>query len=85
MAEGKISQRVAQIAAWHYNNGMSFEELAAKTIRSAIGLRRPYFSPAEIQAALQVVSLTNQVVMNSKAGTKPAEVSPGETATSLNP
>lgn len=85
MAAGKIPQRVAQIAAWHYNNGMSFEELAAKTIRSAIGLRRPYFSPAEIQAALQVVSLTNQVVMNNRAKSKPAEVSPGETATSFNP
>ncbi|GAB6187682.1 hypothetical protein [Thermopirellula anaerolimosa] len=85
MANGQIPQRVAQIAAWHYNNGMSFEELAAKTIRSAIGLRRPYFSPAEIQAALRVVSLTNQVVMNNRAKSKPAEVSPGETATSLNP
>lgn len=85
MANGKIPQRVAQIAAWHYNNGMSFEELAAKTIRSAIGLRRPYFSPSEIQAALQVVSLTNQTVMNAKAKAVPAEVSPGETAASLNP
>ncbi len=86
MANGKIPQRVAQIAAWHYNNGMSFEELAAKTLRSAIGLRRPYFSPAEIQAALQVVSFTNQVVMNNKAKEQqPAEVSPGETATSYNP
>lgn len=77
LAEGKISQRVAQIAAWHFQNGKSFEELARMEIRTAIGMRRPYFSPAELQAALQVVAEANRIVMNSQRQT-PESVSPGE-------
>lgn len=77
LAAGKISQRVAQIAAWHFQNGLSFEELARKEIRTAIGLRRPYFSPAELQAALQVVAEANRLVMNSQTP-QPGGVSPGE-------
>lgn len=77
LAAGKISQRVAQIAAWHFQNGLSFEELARKEIRTAIGLRRPYFSPAELQAAFQVVAEANRLVMNNQTP-QSGGVSPGE-------
>lgn len=77
MADGKISQRVAQAAAWHFQNGLSFEKLASLEVRSAVGFRRPYFSPVELQAALQVVSEANRIVMNRAAET-PESVSPGE-------
>lgn len=77
LAAGQISQRVAQIAAWHFQNGLSFEELARMEIRSAIGLRRPYFSPAELQAAVRVVSEANRLVMNSQQP-RDALPSPGE-------
>lgn len=49
---GTVSQRVAQVLAWHLNNEMSFQELAAKTIRRLDGTSYPYFNPVEIQAAM---------------------------------
>lgn len=83
MVEGKISQRVAQAAAWHFQNGLSFEKLASLEVRSAVGFRRPYFSPAELQAALQVVSEANRIVMSS-VKEAPASVSPGELEAARN-
>lgn len=50
---GQMSQRVAQVLAWHLNNEMSFEELAAKQIKHLGGESEPYFTIAEIQAAVQ--------------------------------
>ncbi|MGQ9505083.1 MAG: hypothetical protein ACUVQG_10055 [Thermogutta sp.] len=81
LANGKIPQRVAQVAAWHFQNGLTLEELARKEIRTAIGLRVPYFSPAEIQAAVRVVAEANRLVMNSKKES-PVSPSPGELKTS---
>jgi len=77
LASGTIPQRVAQAAAWHFQNGLSLEELARKEIRTAIGLRRPYFSPEEIRAAIQVVAQANRIVMNSGARSLDTQ-SPGE-------
>ena len=56
LGTGQVDQRAAQAAAWHLNNGMSWEELAAKQLRFATGTRQPYFSPAEIQAGVQVAA-----------------------------
>ncbi|MGD9128376.1 MAG: hypothetical protein PVH19_13445 [Planctomycetia bacterium] len=55
LGEGKVTQHVAQAAAWHLSNNMSWEELAAKRIRRANGACRPYFHPQELQLAYQVV------------------------------
>ena len=52
---GAISQRVGQAAAWHCVNEMSWEELAAKEMRHAFGVRTPYFASQEIQAAILLV------------------------------
>ena len=60
LANGQVSQRVAQAAAWHLENGMSFQELASKQLRFANGVRCPYFSPAEIRAAMQLVAKAKQ-------------------------
>jgi len=54
LGEGRINQRAAQAAAWHLNNDMSWEQLAAKQLRFANGTSRPYFAPEEIAAAMQV-------------------------------
>lgn len=54
LTTGKITQRVAQVLAWHHQCNMSLEELAAKQIKPAVGLPYPYFDPQEIQAAVQV-------------------------------
>lgn len=54
LTAGKITQRVAQVLAWHHQCDMSLEELAAKQIKPAVGLPYPYFNPQEIQTAVQV-------------------------------
>ena len=56
LASGQINQRAAQAAAWHLNNGMSWQELAAKQLRFANGTRQLYFSQAEIQAGMKVAA-----------------------------
>lgn len=60
LAAGKVPQEIAQLAAWHLNNDISWEELASKEYRSVIGLRRPQYSPAELMAAAQVADTARQ-------------------------
>lgn len=62
LGQGQISQRAAQVAAWHLNNGMSFEQLAAKQLKFADGSTAPYFSPQELQAGLQIVAQATKTV-----------------------
>jgi hypothetical protein len=57
VGRGDLNQRVAQVAAWHLNNDMSWEELAKKQYKFATGMTKPYFSPEEIQAAMKVVNV----------------------------
>ncbi len=54
LGKGQVNQRVAQACAWHLNNGLSWEKLAAKQLRFADGSTRPYFTSKEIQAAMKV-------------------------------
>lgn len=57
IATGKLNRNVAQAAAWHLTDDMSWEQLAAKKIRRAGGLGdQPYFSREEIIAAMSLVS-----------------------------
>ena len=51
---GVVPQRVAQVLAWHLNNEMSFEQLAAKQVKHLGGSSTPYFSLAEIRTAMQL-------------------------------
>jgi hypothetical protein len=69
---GKISQRVAQVLAWQLNNEMSFQELAAKTIRRLDGSSYPYFSPAEIQAAMAAKDFIVRQLAERKANPEAA-------------
>jgi hypothetical protein len=54
LGKGKVNQRVAQVCAWHLNNGLTWEQLTSKKLRFADGSTRPYFTAKEIQAAVQV-------------------------------
>jgi hypothetical protein len=63
---GEVNQRVAQVAAWHLNNDMSWEELAKKHYKYANGMTKPYFTPDEIRAAMSVVTTTTVAVHQSK-------------------
>lgn len=54
VGSGKLNQRAAQVAAWHLNNDMSWQELINKQLHHANGTRSPYFSPREIQAGMKI-------------------------------
>jgi len=60
LGTGRINQRAAQVAAWHLNNDMSWQQLAAKRIRYANGTSRPYFSPQELHAGMQLATIAQQ-------------------------
>ena len=62
LGEGNFDQRAAQAAAWHFANGMSWDELAAKKIHHLGG--RPdeqYFTAAEMQMATRIASQVMQL------------------------
>jgi hypothetical protein len=52
LGRGEVDQKAAQAAAWHFNNGMTWEQLKAKEVKIAMGrIREPYFTPKELAAA----------------------------------
>ncbi len=78
---GQIDQRAAQAAAWHLNNGMSWETLAAKQIVHANGTREPYFTPAQLQAGMQIATTAKNVAESRKqqnAGSSTFDQQPSE-------
>ncbi len=76
LGTGTLPQRVAQVAAWRLNNDMSWEQLATKQLRFANGTRRPYFSPNELKAAMQLVTVaTNLAEQRKNAEPKPSSSS----------
>ena len=73
-----MNQRVAQAAAWHLSNDMSWQELAAKQLRFANGTRAPYFSGQEIRAAMQAATMATQLAERRQ------QESPGSSMDSLS-
>ena len=67
LGNGEIDQRVAQAAAWHLSNDMSWEDLAAETIRRANNMSRPFFLPQELQQAMEVVKEAKKRVKTSES------------------
>ncbi len=57
LGEGKVAQNTAQAAAWHFANGLSWQELAAKPrlISKYTGVQM-FFSPNELQSAHRLVT-----------------------------
>jgi hypothetical protein len=61
MCRGQIDQHSAQAAAWHVQNGLSWEELALKIGAKHIGgATEPYFTPVHLQRALTATRLAEQ-------------------------
>ncbi len=56
LGRGELDQRVAQVAAWHLNNDMSWEKLANMRFKYANGMSKPYFTPEEVRAAMRIVT-----------------------------
>ncbi len=56
LGQGQVSQPVAQAAAWHLANGLSWDTLQHKNRHeSKYTGNTPYFTPAELQLAYQLV------------------------------
>ena len=52
---------LAQAAAWHICNGMSWEELAAKKINRLGRPDEPFFTLAQLKAASQVTAAAEKL------------------------
>jgi len=65
---GQLNQRAAQVAAWHLNNGMSGQELAAKKIRHANGTTEPYFTRMELMGGYQIAQTAIKLAEKHKKG-----------------
>lgn len=76
---GRVSQKVAQAAAWHLSSGLSWERLASEMIDHPGGIPdERYFAPAELQAALGLVDFaTAEASRREAAAASPALSSVG--------
>lgn len=61
LASGKVSQRIAQAATWHFANKMTWNELASKKIDRLGRPDEPYYSHGELLAAAQFAAITERV------------------------
>lgn len=52
----------AQAACWHLQNGLSWEELAAKERRQLLRPTQPYFAAAEMRQAVNIVAHVTKIV-----------------------
>jgi hypothetical protein len=55
LGDGKVEQRVAQVAAWHLANGLSYDDLAAKQLEEFGSPPRPFFTSQEMEDAVAIV------------------------------
>ena len=70
LGTGEATQRVAQAAAWHYTNKLTWEQLAAKTLRSFGSPEHPYFSPDEIRASMAMATKAMVLAQQRQAANK---------------
>jgi hypothetical protein len=54
-ARGDVNVKAAQAAAWHLENGMSWQQLASKKITHLLGPDQPYFNERELTVAVNLV------------------------------
>jgi hypothetical protein len=68
LANGKVSQNVAQAAAWHVANGLTWQELVQKprVISQYTGVEL-YFSRYEVENAMRLVSLASQAAEKNES------------------
>lgn len=61
LASGEVSQKVAQAATWHIASGLSWDQLAAETIKHSGGDKDvAFFTPEELEAARAVVEIATR-------------------------
>ena len=81
LSRGELSQKVAQAAAWHIANGLSWQQLAAKMIDHAGGdPDEAYFTPEQLLAAHRVVASATQAALQRKADSQQPPATANESA-----
>jgi hypothetical protein len=71
VATGRVNQQAGQAAAWHLANKMSWQQLASKSVQQVGGLPpSPYFNPAELQFAVQLVGISHERARTRKENEK---------------
>ena len=79
LGRGEIDQVSAQAAAWHLSDGLTWDQLAQKVkIRHLNGQTEMYFSPSQLQQAMQAVCAATERTREETPGAVPT-TSPGET------
>lgn len=68
VGSGAVNQQAAQAAAWHYNNGVSWEELAGKQYKPRIDSPRtvPYFSRQQMVYAMTLGKKIEEKIAGEK-------------------
>ncbi len=77
LSDPSVSQKALQAAAWHYANGLSWDDLAAKRMKNPWGPSPLYFTKAEIQQAKKLAEAAEKKVEGQKG-----QPSPGSAQTS---
>lgn len=80
LSTGKVSQRVAQAAAWHFANNLSWEVLAAKKINKLGKADEPYYNPAELRLAFAFAQQVEKYVQETEKS-QPAAKSASQAST----
>lgn len=76
LGKGEVGQTTAQLAAWHFQNKMSWEDLVAISKKTAIGPRAEY-TPAQIQSAKAIASAAEKLakeMQSSQASESPVSM-----------
>lgn len=82
VATGRVNQQAGQAAAWHLADKMSWQELAAKSVKHLGGAPpTPYFNRAELQYASQLVGMAHERARNRSKTTETASTTKGRTET----
>ncbi len=85
LANRKVDQKVAQAAAWHVANELSWPELLNKPryISQFSGVEL-FFNPLEIQSAVRLVSYANAEAMKQEEENAEQYQSPGQTGETIS-
>lgn len=76
-SKGEVSTAAAQAAAWHVQNGLSWEQLTAKRLEHIRGPSEPYFKAQDLAAAKQMVERAEKTAKEQSKGERKSEDAPG--------
>ena len=75
LGKGKVDQAVAQAAAWHFTDGLTWQQLVNKIgVKHINGMTEPFFTPQQVRAAMRLAAIvreraeTNPIYRDEKFG-----------------